>query len=257
MRRLAIFVVLGSGLCGCSHPDSSASPSVAGGPTPASSLSNPPAAPSTAPSSAPVSSAVVSKPAMALTSLAQELRSDAYEYYGLGNDKPVKLAFRKDSSPVPMATRTVKLVAVKDGKASFEEQQIGGLEDETQTMSLEPDGLYVMAASSGTLKTPHTLELPSKLSKGTEWQDNQELESQGTTIKLDGKYRVVGFEDVKTQAGPFPNALHVVGAIKGTRGGVPVSMSVEDWYAKGIGLVKQRLTVSGTLKVTVTSEATK
>jgi hypothetical protein len=167
------------------------------------------------------------------------LKNEAYAYYGLGIGAPQKLTLRTDKTGTSTMVRTVKLLDVKDGKATFEEEQTGGPEgDQRQTMSLEPDGIYVTAVSPGTLKTTHVIALPVKLHPGDTWSDHTVLDTSDGSLTLDNNWKVLGTRSVKVAAGQF-DALLVSGVGHGKVGSEPLSVKTEFWYVKGIGAVKQ------------------
>ncbi|HWD40770.1 MAG TPA: hypothetical protein VG944_18120, partial [Fimbriimonas sp.] len=87
------------------------------------------------------------KPAPKLADLPPNLKNDAYEYFGLSNDKPLQYTM-SGSASIPKGTLTCQatLKAIADGKASFEYTQKGIPSAEmTNTVSLEPNGIYIMS----------------------------------------------------------------------------------------------------------------
>lgn len=174
-----------------------------------------------------------------LDKLPAELKHDAFEYYGLGNDKPTTLEIVRDGGPPTYGTRTVKPGELKDGKATFILSQAGGLSMEGDiTMSLEPDGLYAMSSTMNKLK-PHSLEMPAKMEVGGSWKDHTEMDQGGQKIVLDNDLKIVGKERIVTPGGTFDEALHVTSTGAGTFGGKPATLTTESWYVRGVGPVKQ------------------
>lgn len=169
-----------------------------------------------------------------------ELKNDAYDYYGLSNEKPVQLEITYSDNPVPATgSRRVVLQDVKDGKATFVQKQEGALVGEGDiTLSLEKDGVYAMSSTKGKIKE-HSLEIPASLSVGGGWKDHTELEQQGTSIKLDNDVKIVGKERVSTKGGTFDDALYVTSVGKGTLGDQQVTLTTRSWYVRGKGPVKQ------------------
>jgi hypothetical protein len=177
--------------------------------------------------------------------LPDELKTDAYEYYGLVSDKPVRLEIVNGEGAVPqIGTRTFSLDKVENGKATFIQRQGGALESEGDiTLSLEKDGLYVMASSRSKLK-PHSLEMPAKLEPGGGWKDHTEMDQDGQKIMLDNDLRIVRKERIATKGGTFDDALYITSTGKGTIGGQPVTLTTQHWYVRGVGPVKQIVEVT-------------
>ncbi|RYG27218.1 hypothetical protein EON82_00020 [bacterium] len=177
--------------------------------------------------------------------LPDELKNDAYEYYGLGNDKPVRLEIVNGEGAAPqIGTRTFELQKVEDGKATFVQRQGGALVGEGDiTLSLENDGLYVMSSTQSKLK-PHSLEMPSKLEPGGGWKDHTEMDQAGQNIVLDNDLKIVRKERIATKGGTFDNALYITSTGKGTIANQPVTLTTKHWYVRGVGPVKQIVEVT-------------
>ena len=172
--------------------------------------------------------------------LPDALKSDAFEYYGLGNDKPVRLEIVENGMPTS-GTKTIKLDKIEGGKASYVLRQEGGLAAQGDiTLSLEKDGIYAMKSSVSKLKA-HSLEMPAKLEVGGGWKDHTEM---GDRIVLDSDLKIVGKERVSTPGGTFDEALHVTSKGGGTMGEGPIELETEMWYVRGLGAVKQILRIT-------------
>lgn len=193
--------------------------------------------PSGADSSGPGGSTVSDAP----PGLPAELKNDAFEYYGLGNDKPVRLEIVENGLP-NVGTKTVKLDKIEGDKATYTLHQDGGLAGQGDiTLSLEKDGIYTMKSSVGKLK-PHSLEMPAKLDVGGGWKDHTEM-GDGKIV-LDNDLKIVGKERVSTPGGTFDEALHVTSTGSGTMGQGPINLETESWYVRGLGAVKQILRIT-------------
>ncbi|GEM_PF-5070355 len=172
-----------------------------------------------------------------------DLKNDAYAYYGLGNDKPMRLEILDGTGMgSSVGTRTIRLDKIEDGKAVYVLTQTGALSSEGDiTLSLEPDGLYTMKSSANKIKA-HSLEMPAKLEVGGGWKDHTEMADQ--KIVLDNVLKIVGKERVSTPGGTFDDALHVTSTGEGTMQGGPVTLETESWYVRGVGAVKQILKIT-------------
>ena len=176
--------------------------------------------------------------------LPDALQNDAFEYYGLGNDKPMKLEVLEGENGIPRrGSRTIKLQKIEGDKAIYLLTQDGDLAGDQGdiTLSLEKDGLYTMASSTSKLKA-HSLEMPARLEVGQGWKDHTEM-ADGK-IKLDFDVKVVGFERVATPGGTFDDALHVTSTGSGSMGDGPIGITTDMWYVRGLGAVKQVLNIT-------------
>jgi len=187
--------------------------------------------------------------------LPADLKNDAFDYYGLGNDKPVRLEILRAEGAAPqIGTRAFSMGEVKDGKATFVEHQTGALESQGDiTFSLEKDGLYVMSSSKTELKA-HTLEMPAKLEVGSGWKDHTEMSPEGQKIVLDNDIKIERKERITTPGGTFDDALYITSTGTGTIDGKPVTLTTKSWYVRGMGPVKQleEVTMKGEAKRLIT-----
>lgn len=172
----------------------------------------------------------------------EALKNDAFDYYGLGNDDPLRMEVLSGAGGVPTyGTRQVRLDKVEGGKAVYVLKQEGALESQgTITLSLEADGLYTMASTASKLK-PHTLEVPAKMDVGTAWKDHTDMSDRG--ILLDSDLKVEGRERVATPGGTFDDALRVTSVGGGKWSGKDVVLKTQSWYVSGMGQVKTILEI--------------
>lgn len=229
---------------GCGGP---AKPAAKGG-TPAPA----PAGPST-------DSAPSNPEAVSLSELPEELKTDAFEYYGLGNTKPVDLERTEEGNPnVVTGSQRFWLKEVKDGKATFVVERTGGFASVGDSeLSLESDGLYAMSSTIGKI-TPHQLELPAKLDVGTQWTSDTKLEQpNGNSLEQKATNKVVRAEKVKTKAGEY-DALLVESSGPAKINGESVEMRTKAWFVKGLGAVKMEIVTTPKTgpKQTILIEAT-
>lgn len=174
-----------------------------------------------------------------LDKLPAELKGDAFEYYGLGNGKTMRLEIVREGSGSQSASRTVQPGKIEGGKATFVLHQEGELTTEGDiTLSLEKDGIYAMSSSVNKLQ-PHSLEMPNGLTVGGGWKDHTEMVQMGKKIVLDNNLKIVGKERVATPGGTFDEALHVTSTGKGMYGADAVTLNTQHWYVRGVGPVKQ------------------
>ena len=197
---------------------------------------------------------------VSLAQLPQDLKTDAFEYYGLGSAKDVPLEMTDSvNKEAKTGARKVTFTGEKDGKATFTVEHTGNLSAlGTLNMSLEKDGLFTESTSLGK-SSPHSLEVPTKLAPGVTWSSAEDIESDsGGKFSYKGAYRVVKEETVKTKGGDF-KALYIESTGPVVQNGESKKMFTKMWLAKGVGLVKQELTLTDAkgAKVTIQTQVTK
>jgi uncharacterized lipoprotein NlpE involved in copper resistance len=190
------------------------------------------------------------EPSLDLAKIPAELKSDAYEYYGLGRTEPIKMTVNQNGSSEP-ASQTVKLTKVENGKAEFTISNEGGLSKLGEVLvSLDKEGVRVVSVNGQKADT-NTFELPTGLSKGKTWPFKLPSGEQS----LAGSNVVKGTESITTAVGTYNDALVVVSTAAGKQNGESVQVSMKNWLVKGRGLVKAVITnVSGKNKQTFTME---
>lgn len=221
--RLSLAAVVAGSVWGCGGKDKPA----------------PEPAPAPAP---PVSTSEPSAPTVPLSSLPEELKHAAFEYYGLGNDQPMDLERKIEGQPDTVTgSQTFRLREVKDGKALFTVVRTGGFASVGDSdLSLEADGIYAMSSTIGTI-TPHQLELPAKLDPGSKWDAETKLEQGGgVTLEHKSVNKVVGVQKVTTPAGTY-DALLIESSGPAKIQGEAKEMRTRAWFVKGLGAVKMEI----------------
>jgi len=179
------------------------------------------------------------KPAVPLSMLPVELKGDAYEYYGLSNEKPVDMEI--DVSPgnrILTGSVETNLESVENGKAIFHREATGQLASiyGVQELSLEPGGIFVKSMTIG--KTGgHDIEMPANLAPGATWTSTEDLSTGDQSVKVTSTYKVVGVQKLVTKKGTF-DALVITSSGKGILGGRNARMNSKGWYVKGLGNAK-------------------
>jgi hypothetical protein len=167
-----------------------------------------------------------------------ELKHEAYEYFGLGNEAPVEMQVVVSTDPgVKTGTVTTTLTELKDGKAVFTIDRTGGLMQlGTQKVSLEKDGIYVIESTGAVIDKPQ-MELSANLNPGSTWKSTLKVDQPGSKMELSTTYTVKGIEKFKSKKGEREGLL-VVAKGTGTANGVPITFESREWYVKGVGGVK-------------------
>lgn len=182
-------------------------------------------------------------PAMPLSALPDNLKNAAYDYEGLGNDKPMDMEVTtSNSSTVITGSQTVTLTSVKDGKATFHIERTGGLADleGSEDDQLSSTGIIVTASDLADVG-PNYIEMPADLHPGATWPSHTVVSKPGKELDTTGDFKVVGTQPVTTKKASYKDALLVTSTGKGKVQGQPVRMETKSWYVKGVGMVKSQI----------------
>ncbi len=173
-----------------------------------------------------------------LSDLPDSLKTDAFHYYGLANTTPVKMHIVRKGAATMEGDQTMAFKSLEGDKASFLTTRGGALADlGSEEVSLEPDGVYVVSSSVGDIGGK-SLELPAVLKPGTTWhRASQITRSNGSKVKYDAQFKVVGIQKITTPAGDF-DALLITSDGPAEIDGAKMQMSVKSWYVKDLGPVK-------------------
>lgn len=173
-----------------------------------------------------------------------DLKSDAYHWYGLANDKPMNLEVTVSGGASYVGTQTIHGKSVADGKAVFEVERTGELETQlgTETLSLEKDGIFTTASTliKGAVRNE---ELPAKIAPGLTWQDSGNFNmNSGQHFEQNQTLKVVGEQTVQTKKGSEA-ALLITGAGQMKIDKASYRIESKSWYVKDRGLVKNVITM--------------
>lgn len=194
----------------------------------------------------------------AVTVVPEELKTEAYHWLGLGNEKPIRYLFTDQTGATSTGEQSFKLDSVADGKAIYKLTRTEGLGDKLgdEDWSLEKDGVFIIGNSkmgSGF----RDQQANADLKPGSSWVSSAKMEYGGADMEQNLKLSVVGMKHIKTKAGEY-DALMVTA--KGTLKSGETTSRVEAnaWYVKDKGMVKNVLTVTTDKKPQViTIEETK
>lgn len=182
-------------------------------------------------------------PSVSLSDVPDVAKTDAYRYFGLSNDKPLKLEMAQTGEGTLTGSLKNTLTSVKDGQAFFDVDYGDGLESKMGSNSVraDKDGVHAVSMSLG--KMAHEdLELPAKLSPGTTWTSHNSIEvAGGEAVKQDITYKVVGLQDVQSKGAKYSQALYVVGTGTIVAGKAKSQVTERAWYVKDKGPVKQTI----------------
>ncbi|RYG75903.1 hypothetical protein EON77_10640 [bacterium] len=192
---------------------------------------------------------------LSIDSLPVELRTDAFEYYGLGRKLPITMTLTSGGGP-QVGAQDVRLIKVTPEEAQFEITSTDGLSVfGRNVVSLRRDGIRIV--ESEVMKSqPNDFELPTGLTPGKTWSAVQSTEDSARAMKVTLVQKVVGLKSITTKVGTYPDALYVTGEGTGTFNGKPIRMRTESWFVKGRGNVKNVIasTQSGRTDTTTIEE---
>jgi hypothetical protein len=198
------------------------------------------------------------------TPVPESLQTDAYHYYGLSNlsHKNYRITIRKGSQ-VSSLEESVSLQLggryLNCPITLIESTTVPGVGKYTVRLSVEEDGLYIAGydTPNGPVDTGrpfHCLQLPAELNRGAKWKSEQVDGVGGQSFGYNLACEVLGSESIETWFGSRV-ALRIHGAGNGELAGHPAKLTVESWYVRDVGLVKQSVvakTANG--ETTITQE---
>jgi hypothetical protein len=147
------------------------------------------------------------------------------------------------SSPGKIITgsQTITLKEIKGGKAVYNVDRSGGLADlGTEEWTVDKDGLYTTKSSMMELGDK-AMELPAKPTPGMTWKVHTKVDRPEIKMDMSITFRIVGKQKVHTKGGEFDNALLVEQDGTGTLQEKKVRTVSQNWYVKGLGLVKANM----------------
>lgn len=175
--------------------------------------------------------------AVTLADLPSDLKHAGFEYYGLGNGKPINMIMKQAGQADAAGAVEITLTEIKDGKATFEQKFTGGLTPAlpNSKLLLDSKGVYSVDLGGPALDKPQ-MELPFDAAPGKSWKLDKPIEANGSTItKFDSK--ILAVEKVTVPLGTF-DALKVVADVAMEGGDQKRTAKMTAWYVKGMGTVK-------------------
>lgn len=176
-------------------------------------------------------------PVASVDDIPANLKTDAYDYYGLACTKTLTYKFTRTGQPDATGTQKVVYKGVSDGNPTFVIDRSGDLailqneEDITKA-----DGVYTTFAVGSKIDPP-MLALPAKLDVGYSWTTDRTVQGQdGKPVKMDITNKIVGKEKLTVAAGEFDcYKITTTGQITSDKAR-PVTGTT--WFAPGYGAVK-------------------
>lgn len=169
-----------------------------------------------------------------------ELKTNAFEYYGLDNKEPLTYTLEFNGS-TEEGTQQVKYQGLVDGAPTYTIVRTGSLDQlGDETVAVKTDGVHLVKSSMGQLDSP-SLALPADAAPGKKWTSTQSITSAtGDQTKFTMNYEVAGEESVQTDAGEF-DCIVVKSTGTLQQGEVNTTFSGTVWHSKSVGTVKLTL----------------
>lgn len=235
MKIQSILPILLIGIVGCKGNEAPATSSAGstGGGQPGAQTIAPPVAP---------------KPA----ELPASIKHAGFEYYGLGNQKPMDVTLKAPDVPEKTGGVQVTLDKVEGNQAYFKVARTGAIAEDLgdDTVMVDATGVYMAGTSIGTISPEKFLAMPANPTPGKTWKlQTKVTRKDGQEIQENSTYKVEGIRDVKTKNGN-QRALLVT-----SDGTANVSMGTQtqkakyqtkSWYVKGVGPVRIEIALTAT-----------
>lgn len=174
------------------------------------------------------------------------LLTDGALYLGAPFEKSLQYEVKGLPAGPASGSQEIEVVEVTDTKAVISAKWTGGLVAlGSQKFEITPNGV-TQVETEGQKMTPPVLYLPAKIGIGTNWSNDTKIEQLQTleNVTLTSKSKVVREETVKTPAGDFTCfVVQETGKMKATD--LDVNSEATYWIAKGVGLVKARISQKG------------
>jgi hypothetical protein len=185
--------------------------------------------------SKPGESAKSDPPALAVP---EDLKHEAYEYFGLGNPDPVVMSVVGGPNGALTNTQTLTLESVKGGEAVYLVRS--DLLPDAMEYTVRKDGVYGRQIVEGLNAVPQ-LQLPADPKPGKTWTTSERGVVQGKKLTVTTTNKIVGLRAVKTKRGNL-SALLVVADGSMVLGTDKSTVSSKMWLVKGIGAVRNEFT---------------
>lgn len=166
-----------------------------------------------------------------------ELRHEAYQYYGLGNTKVLVYDLTMNGA-TEEGRQEVNYQGMVESVPTYVINRTGSLSQlGNETLQLKSDGVLLSSTTMGDLNEP-VIALPADVAVGKAWSDTRVITRvDGKVLEMTSNYKVEKSEKVTTPAGDFETLVIVSdGTIK--HDGKTEPFRGQIYHAKGIGTVK-------------------
>lgn len=188
-------------------------------------------------------------PKPALSELPAEVKHEGFEYYGLGNTKPIDMELTAPKIAVQTGGFSAELEKIEGSTAEFKVLRTGALAETlgNDTMMVDKTGIYLIGTSIGKISPEKSMAMPAAPTPGKTWSvKNKIIRNNGQEMVEESTYKIEGVRDLKTKKGT-EKALLVTstGTATVTNAGKTVKSSHTSkyWYVKGVGTVQVEMTL--------------
>lgn len=195
----------------------------------------------------PTETPEVTPPVETKIDLPAAYRHAGFEYYGLGNTKPLSMVLKRTGSTMT-GGQEFKLEDVKDDGAVYVQQWTGDLAPNGSTkLRVNADGIFGIEAQGNPIN-PAQLEMPADPKPGFKWTSAAKIVLAGGSIdSTDSK--IIGMKSIKI-GGKDTQVLLIERTSKAKLpdpAGKIVDQTLKsvEYYQKGVGAVRVEVTVSG------------
>lgn len=182
--------------------------------------------------------------------LPASIKHDAFEYYGLDNQKTLDLKMSANGVDYS-GSATVELEKIEGEKAYFKVVRTGTAADflGTDSLMVDSQGIHATGNTLGKLTPASHLAMPADLTPGKTWNVKTKLvQENGRELNENSVNKVEGIRDLKTKSGVEKALLiSTTGDTSLSESGETKKMksTLKRWFVKGTGLVKAEMTFTG------------
>jgi hypothetical protein len=167
-------------------------------------------------------------------------KTDAYDYYGLGNSEPRKYTTKGMTGGDGEATQVLKLIKADENMAEYTLSFTGTMEKlGSTTLRAEKSGVLLISNDQFE-SVGANYELPQGIAPGKTWDSNMKSKGDGGFV-LNSTNKVVGTTTITTPVATYKDAILVVNTGSGTQGKDKFEMITKMWLVKGRGSVKSEM----------------
>jgi len=175
--------------------------------------------------------------------LTAALKTEGFEYSGVGSAKPMDMELTMSTKPgeVTTGSQTIALVDSKPDKAVYSVDRSGGLSIlGTEEWTVDKDGVFTTKSSMMDVGDK-AMELPAIPKPGMTWNVHTKVDRADVKMDMQVTFKIIGKQNIKTKVASYTDALLVEQDGAGTLQGKKVRTVSQNWYVKGLGLVKANM----------------
>ena len=171
------------------------------------------------------------------------IKHEGYQYSGAENTRPVDLELTMSSQPNQVTTgaQIITHTNATGDKAFYTVERTGGLQMlGTEEWMIDKDGVFTTKSSKMSFGD-RAMELPADPKPGMSWTVHPKADKTSGNMDMLMTFKIIGKETVTTKKGMHPDALRVEQIGEGTVQSHKIRTVSQNWYVKGLGLVKAEM----------------